>query len=576
MAIASDILVDYTNKRIYPATLATTPQYTVNALYSYLMDLFDDQAQMDDPVPMSGQTPTAYTVINEWYIADTVMEWLYNGAISTSGYANKIHRVPFGGTYVNCVAGDIGKPVLDDAVAFGTLLFYNNDKKYWAVRTGSATIAASGSAMTITAGTGSGTTNANSATGESKYPNIYSLGTLFGTPRLYVVQNGVKLTDTTNTNPYWWSTGHIDILVEAQRFGTEIDNGVVTVFARLYPSAGGAGTISEYDHFEIDLSGGGRNPIPLATAEDLNNTLSRAAAKALADTNIGGDLGTGIDITFGSISRDLNNGNGSKTYHIEIDCNNQSLANVYEVMKWVTNEQSVVSLTTDAGAVDGFRYRTYGVTAVWSEVKKSPFGTFAGGKFFGARGVWLKNIAGTDIKSFQLIASDNTQQIPPNVVGVSVTSLVSGDHVLVATLTGVGGDINRHQYDLASGNNSGNATIVVATGIASDTPQAGYIRIEMGDGTQHLYKYTSWATSTFSGVTPTLTQSYSAGLDVWVPQLDDACSSSALTNTLIQSTSIPVIIRVRKKGIIPFEIEGTIGSNGLSQAAIRQTDGIVT
>ena len=79
-----------------------------------------------------------------------------------------------------------------------------------------------------------------------------------------------------------------------------------------------------------------------------------------------------------------------------------------------------------------------------------------------------------------------------------------------------------------------------------------------------------------SGVTPTLTQSYSAGLDVWVPQLDDSCSSSALTNTLIQSTSIPVIIRVRKKGIIPFEIEGTIGSNGLSQAAIRQTDGIVT
>ena len=98
MAIASDILVDYTNKRIYPATLATTPQYTVNALYSYLMDLFDDQAQMDDPVPMSGQTPTAYTAINEWYIADTVMEWLYQGAISTSGYASRIHRVPFGAT----------------------------------------------------------------------------------------------------------------------------------------------------------------------------------------------------------------------------------------------------------------------------------------------------------------------------------------------------------------------------------------------------------------------------------------------------------------------------------------------
>jgi hypothetical protein len=35
---------------------------TVNALYSYMMDLFDEQVQMDDSVPMAAQTPSAYTV----------------------------------------------------------------------------------------------------------------------------------------------------------------------------------------------------------------------------------------------------------------------------------------------------------------------------------------------------------------------------------------------------------------------------------------------------------------------------------------------------------------------------------
>ena len=46
MAILDDFKVDTTNKRIYH--LSGTTVYDVNALYSALMDTFDELVQMDD------------------------------------------------------------------------------------------------------------------------------------------------------------------------------------------------------------------------------------------------------------------------------------------------------------------------------------------------------------------------------------------------------------------------------------------------------------------------------------------------------------------------------------------------
>ena len=57
--------------------------------------------------------------------------------------------------YVDCVAGDIGKQVTDDAVQIGVLLGYNNTSREWWVD--ATTIVASASVMAIVAGTGAGT-----------------------------------------------------------------------------------------------------------------------------------------------------------------------------------------------------------------------------------------------------------------------------------------------------------------------------------------------------------------------------------------------------------------------------------
>ena len=51
-----------------------------------------------------------------------------------------------------------------------------------------------------------------------------------------------------------------------------------------------------------------------------------------------------------------------------------------------------------------------------SPSKQSPFGTYAGGKFFGARGVWLDNVPSYDTNNFELIDSEGIAQLPPQTI----------------------------------------------------------------------------------------------------------------------------------------------------------------
>lgn len=88
MAIADDTVIDYTNKVI----TVLNNRYTVNKLYSYLMETFDESGQMDDLIPMEAKTPTLYDLINNWAIATLSWDFLYNSAVTKSNtvdvYAN--------------------------------------------------------------------------------------------------------------------------------------------------------------------------------------------------------------------------------------------------------------------------------------------------------------------------------------------------------------------------------------------------------------------------------------------------------------------------------------------------------
>lgn len=654
--ISSDFTIDYVNKRVYHS--ANSNVYTVNALYSYLQDTFDELAQMDDTIPMSAQTPTDYTLINGWFMDEDSFKYLKGGAIQTSGYNGEIQILLLDGTYVNAVAGDIGKQVNDDASPIGALLAYDNTLQKWWIR--STSTVANNSVMTIASGTGAGDALGASVTGENLYPNVYTLGSIEedDSQQIYIIQNGSRLTE-------WWpesgsGTQQIDVLIKVKEAGTEINGGAITVFLRHYPSGGSADL---YDHFGIDLTAGGRNAVPLATSPDLNNLTATATVSGYTDVTIAFVNGTltytGMSAAFTSLETvtqassgatgiflysTTSSGSGTMTlgnvvgtfngtnvitggtsgstatssstltntysmsknfdqgssypYSVIIGCATRPLTEVYEYLKYVTRVGSSYNMYPTAKAQGGaitfaaltgqqyIRAHEDNQTVpdnTFSPVKASPFGTFAGGKFFGAQGVWVENMDSADIQNFQLIDSDGTTRTPPNKQNVTITNLLSGDRVSVFR-TSSGTTIDKAMYSLASGNNSGNSTVVVSGSISVDTPATGAIRlVDTSDLTatrETRYTYTSWSGSTFSGVSPTLDRSYTASDDkAYVPFIDEQASSTSISVQVIYSTDRTILLRVRRKAsvaILPFETTGTFGSTGFSTSAIRTTDTIVT
>jgi len=292
-----------------------------------------------------------------------------------------------------------------------------------------------------------------------------------------------------------------------------------------------------------------------------------------------------------------------KNYDVCINCATLELTKVYEYLKYVTRIDS--SFTTYGmkmtgaalafNVLDGEQY----ITAyndldtpanTYANVKASPFGTFAGGKFFGARGIWIENMADADIQNFQLIDSDNTGQNPPNKQAIVISNLLSGDRVAVFR-TSSGTTINKEMYSSGTGNVTNNTTFVVTGAISVDTPSSGYIRIvdtlDTSSTRETRYSYSSWATSTFSGIDKIpggggLDREYTQTVDkAYIPFIDQAVTGTGTVSvsvTVIYTVDRTILLRVRRKtatAILPFETTGTYGSTGFSTSAIRTTDTIV-
>jgi hypothetical protein len=548
--------------------------YSVNALYSYLQDTFDEVGQMDDKVPMSAQTPTEYSLINNWFIDEVSIKYLYGGAIKTIGWTSgEIVQQDLPNSYTPVVASDLGKVVTEaDTGDTGALLFADNTRQRWWIRpdvpgTGGDEFDDAGSAYTIGSGTGAGTSTAPATSGENIWANMYTIGTIEDNTAIYVVQDSTKVSA-------WWPVGHIDVLLRVQEAGSTTganggDIRDIFIAAREYSKL--------YDHFVSSDITGGRNPVPLATAADLNNTtgtysitlssssgtftegdtftkdgditregtittvegtnptttleyyLSGTSLVQFSSTddittsagatgtvngaptnqptvpeahNLVSYYGNDITLTFGDTSEDLNNGNGAQDYDVSINCGGLTVAEMYEWLKFITTRGSTSTpqLKTGTGTeadtnIDGEQYIS--LLSSFTPVKASPFGTFAGGKFFGAQGVWIENFDPADAQNFQLIDADGDTQVPPNTVSVTVSSVVTSDVVGVFVLTGASGTVNKTTYDVDTGTADAN-TLTVSGLIDTRTPQSGVLRIVDDSDSlkaEQQYEYLSWSTA---------------------------------------------------------------------------------
>ena len=554
MAIADDVSINYIDKIIGRDAAPSTTVYSVNALYSYLMDVFDELTQLDDQVPMSAQTPTSYTMTNGWYIRENLTQFLEGGAIQTSGYLDDIHTLVLDGTYAGPDEANIGTQVTDDAADVGVLVDYDNTAQVWFIRVGSSTVIADNSVMSINGDAGvTGDAAGDSTTGETIFANPYSLGSINGSPSLYIYQDGSVITS-------WWSAGHFDILIKVKDSGTDIDSKVITVFAREFAEL--------YSHFEITLTTAGQNAVPLGTSLDLNN---ETAVETVEDWQDGTTYNIAVAYNFASPHQyDIGDGNGNQSYDCQIDANNQTLDKVYEVCKYWTRRTSTKQLeyNTDSNFINGEAYISADDT--YSPVVVSPFGTFAGGKFFGAQGVYFINLHGNDAQNFQLIDNGGTTRNPPNYQAFTVGGLASGDRVGVYKETAQGsGLVDKTQYSL-SGANALN-TITVSVAIPVDTPATGSIIVVDDDGSEIAYAYSAWSGSDF---TVTISAGvYSGSETAYVPYLyEESSGASVSETTTIYVADRYVVTKVRKAGILPFVTSGVYTSTGYSGTAIRTTD----
>ena len=501
--LSGDITVYFTNdtggdKQIkWTGSTANTATRTVNEVYSALMDLFDNVTggvgdYMNEGIPMKAITPTQYQIgrleTNDpepWFIDDTTITHLTGGTIETVGWS-RVNGTDTGivkVTYTlgtDFVAGDIGLTV-SDGTSSGTLLDYNGTEAWIRPNDNTATNDFStGGTLSVSGGTGSVTVAAAAnTTGDSTWSNVFTVGTIQGDEQIYVAQDGSVIT------PYW-PVGQFNRLFKIREDSTLIDSGYLWVYIRRVNRL--------YDHFLVDASAGGANVAPLSSQDDLNNQ----TVGAISATGPGGT----IVISFaGPYTADVDDNATDETYSIDIDCGTNTVAYVYEYLKYITRYTSttslngiegqqyigidnyieytggitgtvnigdtvtgsvsgatgiVVSINTTASptyvtlqnsegtfqtsenlAIGGNSINTTSLVTPIAPSKQAPFGTFAGGRLFGAHGVLIRNMAGTDVNRYQVIDDQGDVYAEPTQRTFTITAIQPGTEIRIFTNPGL-------------------------------------------------------------------------------------------------------------------------------------------
>ena len=449
-----------------------------------------------------------------------------------------------------------------------------------------------------------------------QYSGLKTIGGIVAGSTIYLMQANAKYD---GASPFWGAnSGHIQILVKVKTGGSLIDNGNVTAFSREWGQT--------YSHFDVNLAAGGETSAALATAVDSNITLTEAQAAALS-ANVSITFGdTSQDLGNGNGSK-LYKGTIALS-------NNISLSQLYQYLQYITRETSTdtlqglagyryrsliesqtgnITVTVGSTSVSGSGTNftsalvglelydtvgnligtvasvasttsltlTYGslvaVTSAgfkakldYTEVVSAPFGTFAGGTFFFARGWYVSGVLASEATNYQLIAHDGTTQVPPTTVNISVGNLVSGDRVLVARDDGTGAILKNEYTPVAA--SSGATALQVSEPIKTDTPSSGVIRIK---GARYEYSSYNSGTSTFT-LTTGLLENIVTSDSVFVPYIDVATTTTSETVSFVYNANFNARVDVRRGSgltpIIPFTTTISVTTAGASVNASRNSD----
>lgn len=135
--------------------------------------------------------------------------------------------------------------------------------------------------------------------------------------------------------------------------------------------------------------------------------------------------------------------------------------------------------------------------------KQAPLGTFAGGTFFGARGVRISDWVSGDENNFQLTDSDGNLRERPVAISLEVTNLIGTDETTddddrVCIFRLDAGAIEKDEFSAYSGESIGDTTLDVDGAIPNDVPgktTGGVLRLrDQSDSfKEYRIRYSGWA-----------------------------------------------------------------------------------
>lgn len=598
MSLATDFTINYGAKTV--THTANADVYTVLDFFKWLATTFAEASQMDDDYPFVSDTPTVFRWVNGWAMGDDVSyKYLSGGSVESSDgddlFAN-LYSIGDQFRYSMIY-------IIQDGTEVTPWWSQGNIDIVIKVKSGGLLID-SGNVLVMSRDTDNlYDHNITNLAGGGRNPvgintfedlNYKETGDIYlavASVTGFTIGNYVKGATSTATGRIQYVDTPNNRLYLCQVENTFVISEVIDETDTRGGAPAGAsttndGTTAEFSvirgYSDVKIAfvqrkfEGGTPSIPFVVGETLTQAVSGWTGRFVAtvanvlfventaNTPNGTDQITGS--TSGatytptstsaatSCNKDLNNGAGLKPYNCVVDGAGHTMQQVYQYLKYVCAHNSLSTLNALAGEV----YRSCS-SGTYTDSKQAPFGTFAGGTFFGARGVWVEDYAAA---TFQLIDANGASQLPPNYQKASVAHAnLSGCRILIACRTGAAVIKNQYVIDTANGN----SITVVADIDINKTPQSGNLRVA---DTQ--YAYTGFSGKVFTGVTPD--PSAETG-DLYVPLLDIAAdSTSELSDNIIYGAAFDVKARVRKYGFKDFELDTSFGSGGLAVTPILATD----
>jgi len=562
--VSTDWTIDYALKTVtnddsgtgnnIPFVLGTYAKVgPILEFFQWLATEFANSSQMDDTYPIESQTPTVYKWLNGWTFGNANdFKYLDGGSIEDPVGSGTTTADSLWANLYTIGTQEVGTQIYmaqaDTVVAAPwwisgniDILVLVKDTGVWTQSDDTSGVAANGGIWLFAREMGD--------------LFDHNFGDLSGGGR----------------NPVGINTAPDSSNKSGDLYLTVADETGFTVGSFVHGAGGAVGKIAKIDgpnnYIYLNAVRGGTFGVSEALTEYSDREIQTATGQsttndgstAFTDVTAGRDA---ITDTFGSISRDLNNGAGSQSYDAEIDAATLSMAEMYEWLKYICRYESTgATYTVDTD--DGQEYRSAD-EGVYSEVKVAPFGTLAGTTFYGARGIWVTNGADSD---FVLIDASNAEQSPPNYQKVIANHTdLSGTYIFVAEISG--GLIVKDQYTY---DDAGSTAVLLAVNEVIDinkTPQSGVVRI--GDNKYPYTAYDSVAKTFDVTVDPTGETNLA---DTYVPLLDllaDAVTEQS--DDIIYNGDINVRTSVREYGFKPYDVDTTFTSAGLSFNPILADD----